>query len=195
VMRSFHDRPEYIEPVAELIRKGRIPGSHILFSFHSIPVRHIEKNHQGCEKCLREPHCQGQGDQLCYRRQCFETTRLVAQKLNLAPDEWSISFQSRLGRAEWLTPNTENWLREKVTGGIKSLTLVAAGFTADCLETLEELDVRALEIFEAAGGQNWSRISCLNADPLWVERLSQLVQSQISFLEVSGGKTPSQSPQ
>ena len=184
---SFHNQNFFIDGFARKIKENFDPTSHVLFSFHGLPVSHIEKNHTGCHSCLQFPTCQKTGDDLCYRRQCQETAELLAKKLDLSLGQWSLSFQSRLGRAAWLLPSTEEKIPELAQRGYDNLTVVNPGFVIDCLETLEEMDVRGQELFLAHGGKKWRRVSCLNADPDWVHDLSQWLTTK--FLEEPYAKT------
>lgn len=185
---SFHSEPFYLEAQARTINAHRARGSHLLFSFHGIPVRHVTKNHPACSGCVGKPSCQKEGDAYCYRRQCTETAEALASRLGLATGDWTVSYQSRLGRAEWLKPSTEDTIRELAARGIKNLTVAVPGFAADCLETLEELDHAAREIFMKAGGETWTRVPCLNADPEWARGLADWIRTQTTE-EPEDGKT------
>ncbi|MBX2994582.1 MAG: ferrochelatase [Bdellovibrionaceae bacterium] len=189
---SYHDQEFYLDSVTKMIREKFSPPSHLVFSFHGIPEAHVTDNHQGCGTCVQSVMCQKTGDALCYKRQCTETAEAVAQRLGLEAKDWSLSFQSRLGRARWLMPSTTDKIGELVQKGVKDLTLVAPGFSADCLETLEEMDVELHEVFKAAGGQKWTRVMCLNSEPHWVDQLGHYLNRQLK--EMNDGKTSPQPP-
>lgn len=145
-VRSYHNENAYIEALADSVRKhwhaqGR--GQCLLMSFHGIPKRNID---------LGDP----------YRQHCEETAQLLAQALGLSSKEWLISYQSRLGKAEWLQPYTDKTVAGLPANGVKKLDVIAPSFAADCLETLEELDTEAAEIFYENGGETFSYIPCLN---------------------------------
>jgi ferrochelatase len=109
--------------------------------------------------------------QYCYRHQCYTTTRLVAEKLNLPKEKYSQSFQSRLGRAEWLKPYTAVRLSELPKEGKKKMLVVCPAFVSDCLETLEEIAQEGKHTFMEAGGSSFTMIPCLNVHPKWVETI------------------------
>tara|TARA_R100000963_G_C4555854_1_gene46782 strand:- start:200 stop:526 length:327 start_codon:yes stop_codon:yes gene_type:complete len=101
------------------------------------------------------------------------TTAAFAKKAQLNPDNYSVAFQSRLGRAKWLGPNTEDRLIELAQNGTKNVLVMCPAFVTDCLETLEEIAIRAEEVFIEAGGRSLTLIPCLNDDPVWVDLLAQ----------------------
>ena len=112
----------------------------------------------------------------CYRHQCLATTKMVAGKLNIPPGKFSYSFQSRLGRDEWLKPYTVVRLREMPKEGIKNLLIACPAFVSDCLETLEEMAEEGREVFMHAGGESFTLIPCLNTHPMWVKAVAEMVQ-------------------
>lgn len=186
---EFHDDDFYIASQARLIGPRLGPDSHLLFSFHGIPVRQITKNHRGCDACFARGSCDESGESRCYRRQCQRTAEKIAARLELPRERWSIGYQSRLGRNEWVRPSTEEHLQELLARGVRDLVVATPGFTADCLETIEELGEQLHANFMRGGGQAWSRVDCLNADPFWADQLSAFIQTKIT--ETAHGKTPS----
>ena len=177
IMPPFFDHPGYLDPYASLAaeamqtaeHQGRYKFDHVLFSFHGIPERHILKGnvHGHCE--LNDACCAriGPENQYCYRAHCYATARGLAARLKLDPQKWSVSFQSRLGRTPWLKPYTDFELAELPARGVKNLAVFSPAFVADCLETLEELDMAGRETFRAAGGENFFYVPCVNSDPAW----------------------------
>jgi ferrochelatase len=143
---SYHDRPAYIDALAASVREHRENGAtrHLLMSFHGIPERFVS-----------------QGDP--YRAHCERTAALLAQKLGLAADAWSLSFQSRFGKAQWLQPYTSEVLAGMPARGIDSVSVICPGFAADCLETLEEIGMENRDVFLGAGGKKYSYVPALNA--------------------------------
>jgi protoporphyrin/coproporphyrin ferrochelatase len=142
----YHDEPGYIAALATSVREhwaaeGR--GEHLVMSFHGLPRSYLER-----------------GDP--YHCQCQKTARLLAEHLGLADGSWSISFQSRVGREEWLRPYTDELIRSLGKRGLKRIDAICPGFSADCLETLEEIAVQNAEFFHASGGETLSYIPCLN---------------------------------
>ena len=113
----------------------------------------------------------------CYRAQCLRSAELFAEQAGLKPEQWSVSFQSRLGRAKWIEPYTETHLDELAQQGVKKLLVMSPAFVADCVETLEELAIRGREQFIAAGGESLELVPCLNDDPAWAQALVQLCEA------------------
>lgn len=179
-IKPYYNNPDYINALAESIRPYLDNGHHhILFSYHGVPERHILKGDITGKHCLKVPNCcetDSPAHSQCYRHQCFATTRLVAEKLGLSKDEYSLSFQSRLGRAEWLKPYTAIRLAELPQEGIKNLLVVCPAFVSDCLETLEEIAMQGRDTFINAGGTHYTVIPCLNVHPLWVSAIVSWVQ-------------------
>jgi len=156
---DYHDDAAYIEALAASVEDHRRQSGvtrHLLMSFHGIPERYV-----------------AQGDP--YRTQCENTARLLAQRLGLAADSWSVSFQSRFGRARWLQPYTSEVLAGMPARGITSVEVICPGFAADCLETLEEIGIENRDVFRAAGGETYHYIAALNARPDHVAALHAVV--------------------
>jgi len=162
-INDYHAHPAYIEALASSVRAYRQAhgaSEHLLMSFHSIPQRYVD-----------------QGDP--YDAQCKKTAALLAEALQLQPGQWSISFQSRLGREPWLQPYTDVILPQYAAKGIKTLDVICPGFSADCLETLEEVAIRYRADFLAAGGKDFRYIPALNADAEHIRMMQTLVQSAL----------------
>jgi ferrochelatase len=158
----------------------------VLFSFHGLPERHVVASADP-RVCLARPECCEQlvgGNRNCYRAQCFATARALAAALELGPDEgaqgrWSVSFQSRLGRTPWIRPYTDEVIPALAQRGVRRLAVFCPAFVADCLETLEEIGMRASEGFCAAGGDTLELIPSLNSEPAWVEGLEALIREHL----------------
>jgi len=163
IQKDFHAHPSYIQSYAEIIREhlAQKKIDKLIFSYHGLPERHLNKI---------------KNDAFCYRRQCFETTRLIANALSLNPDQYLVSFQSRLGRTPWIKPYTDLVLPQLAGEGVKHIAVVCPSFVADCLETLEEVNIRIREQWQFLGGQAFTFIPCLNAHPLWVEGLAKIAK-------------------
>jgi ferrochelatase len=177
VVPPFYNEPHYIHALSEQIRPWLNNNyDHILFSYHGVPGRHIRKSDTtGCH-CLQSANCcetPSPAHATCYRHQVFETTRLVTAELCIPKDKFSISFQSRLGKG-WLEPFTDIRLEEMPKEGIRKLLILCPAFVSDCLETLEEIEVRGKETFLNAGGESYHMIPCLNTHPLWVEAVRKI---------------------
>jgi ferrochelatase len=177
----FYDRPEFIAVFASRIAREYEQQSpeHMVFSFHSLPERHLKRLDATRKHCFVESTCCdeiGAVNKNCYRAQCMFTARAIAKQLGLEEDSYTVSFQSRLGRAKWIGPTTENVLRELAKRRVKRIAVSCPSFVADCLETLEEMGIRGRETFLGAGGEELRLIPSLNADPLWVETVVKWVQ-------------------
>ena len=146
---------------------------HFLFSYHGVPQRHIRKSDTtGCH-CLQVNNCcetASAAHATCYRHQLVVTTKLVAEKLGIPKEKYSISFQSRLGKG-WLEPFTDKRLEAMPGEGIKKLLIACPAFISDCLETIEEIGEEGKETFMHAGGESFTLIPCLNTHPAWVDTI------------------------
>jgi ferrochelatase len=175
-IKPYYNDPTYIDALAESMRPFlQQEFDHLLFSYHGVPERHILKGDVTGQHCLRSENCcevNSPAHQFCYRHQCRATTRLVAQKLNLPANKFSMSFQSRLGRSEWLKPYTAVRLGELPNEGKKKILVACPAFVSDCLETLEEIAEQGREIFLHGGGEKFTMIPCLNDHPVWVKTIS-----------------------
>jgi ferrochelatase len=177
VFPRFYDRPEFINSFARRIAGDCDQQSpeHIVFSFHSLPERHLKRLDATREHCLAKAGCCDEISSVnknCYRAQCIFTARAIAEQLRLQEDSYTVSFQSRLGRAKWLGPTTEDVLRDLARRGVKRIAVSCPSFVADCLETVEEMGIRGRETFINAGGEELRLIPSLNADPAWVETVA-----------------------
>ena len=176
--------PGYIDALAASIEPTLAAGDFdfLLFSYHGIPERHLHKTAPKGAGCLKDGCCvtAAAAHALCYRHQVFTTTRLVAKKLGLRPDQYAIAFQSRLGRDKWLEPATADELARLPRSGVKRLAVVTPSFTVDCLETLEEIGMAGRETFLEAGGEVFQRIPCLNDRDDWVGVMAGMVDPAIT---------------
>jgi ferrochelatase len=161
---AFHDDPGYIKALArnlhdDWMRNGR--PDHLVLSFHGLPKRSL---------ALGDPyHCH-----------CQATARLLAVEAGLEPGQWTLAFQSRFGRAQWLTPYTLDVLRALAGKGARRVDVYCPGFVADCLETLEEIGIAARAAFIAAGGTELRVVPCLNEHPAWIAALAEIVMRELS---------------
>ena len=182
VLPPFYDQPDFISAATQSIAENlnQESADHVLFSFHSLPVKQVQRLDRSRQHCSVKADCCAEIIEVnrnCYRAQCVFTARAIARELGLAADAYTISFQSRLGRAQWLGPATEDVLRSLAARGIKKLAVCCPSFVADCLETLEEIGIRGRKIFLDAGGQQLKLIPALNAHPIWVETLANWVEA------------------
>lgn len=179
VCPAFYDDPQFIQAQAELIRGYlKLKPDKILFSYHSLPVRHIRKSNSDCIGCNQNSSCPALTDlnYNCYRAQCYETSRLIAKDLNLDPEHFEVVFQSRLGRTAWVGPDLQKLLPEMLKKGVKNVLISSPSFVADCLETLEEIGIRAQREWYALGGKQFTLVPCLNSSPAWVKAVDAMVR-------------------
>ncbi|MDE7355420.1 MAG: ferrochelatase [Rikenellaceae bacterium] len=172
----FYDHPSYIGAMTSLITAHRHKqGSDgFLFSFHGLPLNHLPCSRECATRCNNSTW-RGCVDTVrhndCYRLQCFEGAALIAAKAQLT--SYKVAFQSRMGRGEWLRPTLSQQLDDMRLDGVKSLHVIAPSFTADCMETLWELDTEAREAFEHSGGRMYY-IPCLNDDTAWCQCVADM---------------------
>ncbi len=177
---AFYNHPDYIRVLGNSIQESLqgVEFEHLLFSYHGVPERHIRKSDITKSHCKIDGSCcqtPSPAHQFCYRHQCYETTRLVAEYLELKPDTYSVSFQSRLGFDPWLKPYTDRTIERLGLNGTKKMAIVCPAFVSDCLETLEEIGMEGQEIFHEVGGKDFSVVPCLNDREDWVKMLSRWV--------------------
>jgi len=171
---EYHDEPAYIQALAQRVTDhwqthGR--GERLVLSFHGIPHRSL---------LLGDPyHCQ-----------CQKTARLLGERLNLGEDQLVVTFQSRFGKAKWLEPYTEPTLRALAAQGVQRVDVMCPGFTADCLETLEEIAQEAREAFLHAGGKQFEYIPCLNDRPDWIRALADLAERHLQGWDTRAAADP-----
>ena len=173
----FYNDTDYIHALAESI-KPYVQEAYdkILFSYHGIPERHVIKCDSTKKHCLKVNDCchvASPAHAYCYRHQTIITTELVSKALALPKEKTEQTFQSRLGRDQWLLPYTAKRLTELPAEGIKKLLVVCPAFVSDCLETLEEMAEEGKEIFLHAGGESFTLIPCLNLHPLWINTIAK----------------------
>lgn len=159
-INHYHDHPAYIDALAQSLQdhwKQHERAELLIMSFHGIPKRNLT---------LGDP----------YFCECQATARLLAKKLNLKPEQYRVTFQSRFGKAEWLQPYTDKTLQALPAEGIKSVEIICPGFAADCLETLEEIQEENREYFMEAGGENYTYVPALNDSQDHIKALADLIQ-------------------
>lgn len=154
---------------------------HILFSFHGLPKRHLQKADKAnvCFKTADCCACAAPANRQCYAAQCYATTRALTDALNLAPHRYSITFQSRLGKDPWLEPFTGEVIAKLAQQGKKRVLVFCPSFVCDCLETLYEIGIEYAEEFKHAGGERLDVVPGLNAHPVWIEALATLVHDHM----------------
>jgi ferrochelatase len=180
----FYDDPGFLDAFVEVARPvlEMFSADFVLFSFHGLPERHMHKSDDSGKHCLASDDCCatiGTVNRNCYRAHCFATARGLAERLQLEKERQAVSFQSRLGRTPWIKPYTDELLPELAKKGVRRLAVFCPAFVADCLETLEEIGIRARESFKQSGGEELVLIPSLNAHPRWVEALATLVSASL----------------
>jgi len=162
LLSSYGDQSFFLNGLAEHIKNHWTPDpdNHLLFSFHGLPQRFVD-----------------QGDP--YQLQCQITAEKIAQQLQLRPEQWTLAFQSRFGKAQWLQPYCDVTLRQLPQQGKKNVTAVCPGFAVDCLETLEEIAIQNREVFLQAGGETFNYIPALNDSAIHAEIISQLILQHV----------------
>lgn len=163
---AFYNRSDYIEVLSNSITESLKDRDyeHLLFSYHGVPERHIRKRDITKSHCKIDGKCcvtPSKAHEFCYRHQCLEVTRLVAERLQLKPGTFSSSFQSRLGFDPWLQPYTDLTIERLGKEGVKKMAIVTPAFVSDCLETLEEIAIEGQEIFKEMGGESFTTVPCL----------------------------------
>ncbi len=177
---AFYNNVDYIEVLSKSIENSlkNKEYEHLLFSYHGVPERHIRKRDVTKSHCKIDGSCcatPSSAHEFCYRHQCYEVTRLAAEKLQLKPGTYSTSFQSRLGFDPWLQPYTDRTIERLGKQGIKNMAIVTPAFVSDCLETLEEIAMEGQDIFHEMGGENFTTVACLNDHDNWVALLSKWI--------------------
>ncbi|MCH2533815.1 MAG: ferrochelatase [Bdellovibrionales bacterium] len=170
----FYSNSEYLNSMTKSLESYQ-GFDHTLFSYHGLPESHIQKLDQ-TGKCLTSKCCEALDNtrlDYCYRAQCFHTTKLIAERLQIK--KWSYSFQSRFGK-KWIKPFTDIEVERLAKEGVKRLLVVSPAFVTDCLETLEELHIGLKESFLQAGGVELKVVPCLNANDDWVEACLKITQ-------------------
>ncbi len=175
-IKPFYNEAHYINAMAENIKPYLAQDyDQVLFSYHGLPQRHMKKADPTHSHCLKVDNCcevASPAHATCYRHQCWTTTQLVIQKLQIPKEKTGFAFQSRLGQEEWLKPYTAKRLEELPREGVKKLIVLCPAFVSDCLETLEEIAMEGRESFLHAGGESFTLIPCLNINPLWVQSVA-----------------------
>ena len=181
VINQFYDDVGFIGAYAKLIQQHKQADDFLLTSYHGLPERHLDKS--DCRaRCDRHAPCPvvGEKNAFCYRAQCYATSRALAQALQLNDDQYAVSFQSRLGKIPWIEPYTDEFIKTLRDKDIKNLCVVCPAFTADCLETIEEIGIELKEGWHALGGERFTLIPCLNADAQWVAALATMIDKRMA---------------
>lgn len=176
---QFWDNPDFLDCVAERGRAFNLNEyDHVLFSYHGLPERHVDKVYEDLE--CKNHSCENEindENKFCYKATCYATTREVAKRLGLKPEQYTVCFQSRLGKG-WIEPFSDVVIEELAKKGEKKLLVFSPAFVADCLETTIEIGVEYQELFHKHGGEKIQLVPSLNDQPKWIDALAQMITSR-----------------
>lgn len=190
VVPPFYEHPGFIEACASVARPvlADLNPDRVLMSFHGLPERHVHKSDEsGGAHCLSSDTCCDKivsANRYCYRAQSFATARALASNLGLDAGEYEVTFQSRLGRSPWIRPYTDIRINELAAAGIKRVAVLSPSFVADCLETLEEIEIRALYDFRKHGGEELRLVPSLNSNDQWVRAVLDMARDAYADLPI-----------
>jgi protoporphyrin/coproporphyrin ferrochelatase len=183
MINSYPTEPGMIEVFSNNARKYNIHDyDHFVFSFHGLPQRQMRKVDLSGSHCLQKENCCNticEANQFCYTAQCHQTAFALAANLGLTRDQYTISFQSRLGRDPWVQPYTDVKLEELLKAGNKKILVFSPAFVADCLETTIEIGHEYKEDFIAGGGEKLDLVESLNDNPLWVDTVEGMIRREM----------------
>ena len=184
VIGQFYDNTYFLDCIINRAKKFDIPKyDHIVFSYHGIPERHVDKVYLDGKPCS-DHSCEDEindENTNCYKATCYATTRLLVKALSLKDGDYSTCFQSRLGRDPWLTPYTDHVIEKLGKDGKKKLLVFSPAFVADCLETTIEIGEEYLELFKEHGGEELHLVPSLNDDDDWAEALFKIIKDKIKL--------------
>ena len=180
LIKQFYDRPAFLDALTVQIRAAQPEKyDHVVFSFHGLPNRHLDKNHPAHSflTCTCKDSMPEHGE-FCYKATCFQTARQLVTRLGLTPRQYSVSFQSRLSK-DWMTPFTDQTLVKLSKQGVKKILVVAPSFVMDCLETTIEIGEEYRELFIANGGEELRLVEGLNDSSQWISALEKIVEEYV----------------
>jgi len=182
MINSYFDHPAMVKIFADNARKFDIKSyDHILFSYHGLPARHLRKGDPTGSHCKKVENCcaqMGEHNKYCYSAQCYQTTYAIAEELGLKPEDYSIAFQSRLGKEEWQKPYSDKVIEQRAKKGDKKMLVFCPAFVADCLETTIEVSYEYKEEFLEMGGEIMDLVPSLNDNPDWIKAVSEMVEAE-----------------
>jgi ferrochelatase len=181
VISQFYDNDGYLNSIVDNAKQFDLSQyDHILFSYHGLPERQVDKVYDGSDLCQDQP-CESainEHNKFCYKATCYATTRLIAERMGLQENQYTVCFQSRLDK-KWLTPFSDKVVEEWARKGAKKLLVFSPAFVADCLETLIEIGDEYQEIFEEHGGEKVQLVPSSNTHPLFVKGLRALLEKEL----------------
>lgn len=180
MINSYPDYPEMIDVFVQNAKKYEVTSyDHFIFSFHGVPERHVKKADPSGSHCLKKENCCNLAcleNQFCYSAQCHTTAHAIATKLGLDKEQYSITYQSRLGKDPWLQPYTDQTLQNQLSKGNKKILVFSPAFVADCLETTIEIGFEYKEDFIHNGGEQLDLVESLNDNEAWVKAIANMVK-------------------
>jgi len=187
VVPPFYEHPAFLDACARVAAPvlSAGPADAVLFSFHGLPERQVKKSDESGSHCLASADCCDrivEANRNCYRAQCFATARGLAERLGVPAGKRIVCFQSRLGRTPWIKPYTDELLTALPARGVRRAVILSPAFVADCLETLEELGIRAAATFRAAGGEELRVVPAVNSEDGWADGVVSLVREASSWI-------------
>ncbi len=181
LVSQFYDSEGYIDSIVEQAKQFNLDEyEHVMFSYHGLPDRHVDKVYEGSDLCEDQP-CETEvndKNKFCYKATCYATSRMLAEKLNIPEDKYTVCFQSRLDK-KWLTPFADDVVIEQAKKGTKKILAFSPAFVADCLETVIEIGDEYQEIFEENGGEKIQLVPSSNDHDRFVDGLEQLVRERL----------------
>jgi ferrochelatase len=186
VLPPFYEAPEFLDAWARIAGRQleTIQPDHVVVSFHGLPERHIRDCDPTGANCLKNTDCcdhYKEHNPSCYKAHCVATTKGLVERLGLKKNEYTLAFQSKLGRDPWITPATDATLVELAQQGTKKVAVLCPAFVADCIETIEEIGMQGKDSFVESGGQSLHLISSLNSEPEWVKAFSGLLKRSFTL--------------
>jgi len=186
VIPPFYDHPAFLDAFAGVARPvlDSTKPEKVLMSFHGLPQRHVQKSDDTGSHCLSSDTCCDRvvtANRNCYRAHCFATARGLAERLKLSAQDYLVTFQSRLGRDPWIRPHTDEVVVQLARDGVQRLVVLSPAFVADCLETLEEIALRARNDFQQNGGAELRLVPSLNSEDSWTEAVVRIVKENITL--------------
>lgn len=180
-INDFFDDPGFVHAVAGVARPhlDAFDPHHVILSYHGLPERQIKKSDPTGSWCLTRSDCCDrlvEANRFCYRAQCFATSRALAEALGLEEGSHTTTFQSRLAGQRWIEPYTDVEVKDLYKSGVRRLAVLTPSFTADCLETLEEIGIRLREQWQDIGGEDLLLVPCVNAEPAWVSAVAGMIE-------------------
>ncbi len=177
IISQFYDNEGYINTIVERAKKYNLDEyDHILFSYHGLPIRQVDKVYEDGRLC-EEHNCETEiteENNYCYKATCYATTRLLAEKLNISEEKYTVCFQSRLNK-KWLEPFSDKVVIEQAKKGAQKLLVFSPTFISDCLETTIEIGKEYQQLFEKHGGDKIQLVESLNDHPMWIEALKNII--------------------